>query len=222
MTFYKAVRHDYGSFHDPEFKYGPVGTVVEHPDFKPRKDKPSAAHYISVSTHPADCTGFRWRVDGRDSRLLVVEPVGRVFTPDGDMYPNKRAVRGVRVVGELPISEAFGPNGDQVVRFLELLDGLTAKQWSAAGAAAWVAVRYAAEVAAWAAAPSAARYAAGVSARDAAEVAAWAAARSAARDAARDAAWPAAGALVVRDLITPEQFDVLVAPMRAAGVEFDV
>jgi hypothetical protein len=39
-----------------------------------------------------------------------------------------------------------------------------------------------------------------------------AAARDAAWVAARDAAWDAAGALVVRDLITPEQFDVLTGP----------
>ena len=30
-----------------------------------------------------------------------------------------------------------------------------------------------------------------------------------------------AAALVVRDLITVEQFEMLVAPMRAAGVDFD-
>ena len=44
---------------------------------------------------------------------------------------------------------------------------------------------------------------------DAAGVAAW------------DAAWDAAGALVVRDLITTTQFDILTAPMRAAGINFD-
>ena len=196
-TYYKAVRHDYGSFHDPSFKYGPVGTVVKHPNYKPDTD--DAAHHISVATVPTDCTGFQWRVGGEDSRLLVVEPIGRAFTPGG-VYANKRAVRGVRVVDELPISAAFGPNGDQVVQFLESLDGLTAKQWDA--------TRYAT------------RSAAGAAARDAA----WVAAGVAAWDAARYAAWVAAGvaacALVVRDLITPEQFDVLVAPMRAAGVEF--
>lgn len=31
----------------------------------------------------------------------------------------------------------------------------------------------------------------------------------------------AAAALITRDLITPEQFDTLTAPMRAAGVDFD-
>jgi hypothetical protein len=42
----------------------------------------------------------------------------------------------------------------------------------------------------------------------AARNAAW----NAAWDAARDAAWDAAAALVVRDLITPEQFDLLYGP----------
>ena len=47
---------------------------------------------------------------------------------------------------------------------------------------------------------------------DATGVAAW--------DAAWAAAW-AACAIVARDRITPEQFDTLTAPMRAAGVNFD-
>ena len=45
-----------------------------------------------------------------------------------------------------------------------------------------------------------------------ARVAAWDAARDAARAAAWDAAWAAALALLVRDLITPEQFDLLYGP----------
>ena len=52
----------------------------------------------------------------------------------------------------------------------------------------------------------------------------WVAARTAwvaARDATRVAAWDAAWALVVRDLITTKQFDILTAPMRAAGINFN-
>ena len=56
---------------------------------------------------------------------------------------------------------------------------------------------------------------------DAARDAAWDAARDAARDAAWDAALAAVRALVVRDLITTTQFDILTAPMRAAGIDFD-
>ena len=47
------------------------------------------------------------------------------------------------------------------------------------------------------------------------------AARDAAWDAAGSATGDAAGALVVRDLITTDHFDVLTAPMRAAGINFD-
>ena len=89
----------------------------------------------------------------------------------------------------------YGPNSAAVSAYLAKLPGLTPEQWTAARTAA----------------------------RDAARAAAWTAAWAAARDAARDAAWTAAWtaeALVVRDLITPEQFDILVAPMRAAGIDF--
>ncbi|HWU21399.1 MAG TPA: hypothetical protein VN088_07740, partial [Nocardioides sp.] len=58
--------------------------------------------------------------------------------------------------------------------------------------------------------PSAAWDAAGNAARDAA----WDAARDAVWNAAGTAAWYAARALVVRDLITPQQFAALVEPWR--------
>ena len=197
VVYYKAVRYDYGSFHDPEFKYGPVGTVVKHPNYRRGDD---ASCYLSVSAAPADCTGFSWRVDGQDSRLLVVEPIGEVYAPL-IMFPNKRAVGSLRVVGELPISDAFGPNGVAVVRYLLGL-GLGGLRPDAS-----------ASVAAW----DAARATASIAARGAAGGAAWAAAWGA----AGDAAGVAALALVVRDKITPEQFDVLTAPMRNVGVVFD-
>lgn len=201
-TYYKAVRYDYGSFYDPQFKYGPVGTVVSHPAYR-RGENPSG--YLSVSVEPADCTGFRWRVDSKDSRLLIVEPIGEAYKPSGSL-PNKRAVKSLRVVGELPISEAFGPNGVAVVRYLESVGTVSAAQlevaagntaWGAARASAWDAAR----VAVW--------------------VAVWEAARASAWAAAGGIAGSAAMAVVVRDKITAEQFDVLTAPMRAAGVVFD-
>ena len=106
------------------------------------------------------------------------------------------------------MSDRFGPNAAQVEAFLALLPGLTEEQWAGAGAAGRDAALAAALDEAW------------DEARVAARVAAWYAARGASWFAARAAAW-AAEALVVRDLITPEQFDVLTAPMRAAGVNFD-
>ena len=48
----------------------------------------------------------------------------------------------------------------------------------------------------------------------------WERVRNAVWDAAWDAAW-AAVAIIARDLIAPDQFDTLTAPMRAAGVDFD-
>ena len=110
------------------------------------------------------------------------------------------------------MSDRFGPNTAQVEAFLALLPGLTEKQWAVAGAAGRGAALAAVLDEAW----DTAR----VADRVAARVAAWYAARGADWYAARAAAW-AAEALVVRDLISPEQFDVLSAPMRAAGVNFD-
>ena len=58
--------------------------------------------------------------------------------------------------------------------------------------------------------------AARVVSRDATGTVAW----FAAGDEARDATW-GANALIVRDLISVEHFDILTAPMRAAGIDFD-
>jgi pimeloyl-ACP methyl ester carboxylesterase len=117
----------------------------------------------------------------------------------------------------------YGPNTESVEAFLAQLPGLDYAAWAAARAAAWDAEADAAWDAAWAAARAAAwaaeRAAAWAAAWAAARAAAWAAARAAAWDAARAAAW-AAEALVVRDLITREQFDIITGPMRAAGVTF--
>jgi len=219
-TYYKAVRYDYGSFYDPEFKYGPTGTVVRHPAPEFLSSDPS--DYISVSTVPANCIGFRYKVDGEPSRLLVVEPIGDVWSPNVYAMPSKRAVGALMVIGELPISEAFGPNGKQVVEYLDSLPSLSAAAWDAARDAARSAARHASGAAVLAAKRAAvsfdaARDAAWAAARSAALSAALSAARSAAFDAARDAAL----ALVVRDLITAEQFETFVAPMRAAGLTFE-
>jgi hypothetical protein len=84
--------------------------------------------------------------------------------------------------------------------------------------AAWNAARDAARNAAWNAARNAALDAALDAARDTARNAAWNAARDAARNAAWNAAWnaarDAAAALVVRDLITTDEYDTLTRPWR--------
>ena len=231
-TYYKAVRPDGTDFYSGRVAWDRVGEIVEHPDpGSPGND--DAKGYLSVSVSPTDCTSMKW-----PCRLLVVEPVEDfpVWEPTPSL-PSKRASHAWRVVRELPAREALGPNGVEVAAFLDLLPTLTSTQWvatrSAAGDAARDAALDAARVAAWFvaedAAGDAARDAARAAARFAAEDAARDAARAAARFAAEDAAWcaardvtlDAAGALVVRDLITPAQFDVLTAPMRAAGINFD-
>ena len=184
-TFYKAVRPNGASFYDPDFRWLPEGWVsgdpipadwvVKHPNPGRRIGEGSearASEYLSITTVPTDCMGFRW-----PCVLLEVEAVGRACLDDG--YLNKRRVRAARVIRELPAHEAFGPQGREVVSILERTGRLTAKE---------------------------------VERFPAARNAAWGAARNAAWDAARDAAV----ATLTRDLISAEQYDVLMAPWRAA------
>lgn len=219
-TYYKAARPDGTDFYSGRVLWDRVGEIVEHPDPGSTGGE-DAKGYLSVSVSPTDCTGMEW-----PCRLFVVEPVEGVLvwepTPG---LPSKRASRAWRVLRELPAYEALGPNGAEVAAFLDLLPTLTSAQWDAAWVAAWGAARDATRDAArgatWDAAWGAARDAARDAARGAARGATWDATWDVARDAAWDAAWGAALALLVRDLITTEQFDVLTAPMRAAGINFD-
>ncbi len=208
MTLYKAVRIDGTSFaRNPDgtrvrwtAEDGSLvpGLVVRHP--VPGRRTANAATYLSVSTEPADCTGFSW-----PCRLLTVEPVTGsgdfAWEPHPATLPHERGSRLWRVTGEIESWRALGPNGKQVDAFLRQIPTLTAYQWdaarAAARAAAWDAARCAARCAAW--------------------CAVWDAARGAVWDAARDAAV----ALVMRDLISDADFATLTAPMRAAGIDFD-
>ena len=121
-------------------------------------------------------------------------------------------------------AEADEARGVELAAYLAVLPTLTEEQWGRV--AEWVASRGTAWDAAWDAAWFAARDAARaasrslawIEARRAVQVATWA---SPVEDAAIDAARHAAWAIIVRDLITPNQFDTLTAPMRAAGVNFD-
>ena len=191
-TYYKAVRPEGTSFHDPSFRWlpesGPVeGHTVTHPTASVVGEE--ASHYLSVSVSPTDCTGMGW-----PCRLLGVEPIEghEVTAPAPDGLPSKRAAVAWRVIRELPASGVFGPQGEHVAALIERASHLTgdeARKLNAAWDAAWDAARGAARGAAW--------------------------------EAAWGAAWDAAWALVVRDLVSTEQFDVLTAPMRAAGIDFD-
>ena len=97
--------------------------------------------------------------------------------------PHKVGCRAWKVTAELEAHEVFGPQGVEVVALIERASRLTDDEVSRLHTA-------------WNAAWNAAGYAAG----------------DAARYAARYAAWNAAGALVVRDLITAEQFELLYGP----------
>lgn len=112
----------------------------------------------------------------------------------------------------------YGPNSAQVRAFIDHLPTLTAHQWELARAAhesagsiegqksarreAWIAAMIA-----MAAVGHEAWFEAGETAK------------SAVSDGVQSVVGSAAEALVVRDLISPEQFDLLFAPMRAVGID---
>ena len=222
---YKATRPDGTDFYSGTVDYAAAlasGETITHTDRRykgwpnghPHRD---AGYYLSVATVPTDCTGFSW-----PCRLFEVETVDE-WTPGAEGLPNKRATLSLRVVAELDASAALGPQGPLLVKLFEQARNVTPEQLralGAAGGAAWDAARDAAGGAARDAAGGAARDAARDAAGGAARDAAWDAARGAARDAAggaawdaaRDAAWDAAWALVVRDLITAEQYETLAGP----------
>ena len=205
--YYKATRPDGTSFADGETRWvvGEVTSLAEDE----RRTTLCKAGVLHASKEPGESlVGGSW-----PCRLFEVEPVGKVITSPS--HPHKVGAHEWRVIRELPAWMALGPNGEAVADLIESVRRLTADEisrlaaaWEAAWDAAWAAARDAAWDAAWEAA------------RDAAWEAAWDAARDAARDADWDAAWYAAWyaaraatlALVVKDLITPEQFDLLYGP----------
>ena len=203
-TYWKAVRMDGTDFHTGIVRWLPPvgeplpegGLIVLHPTARTRTTG-SAAHYLSVATVPTDCTGMQW-----PCRLALVEAAdAAVWTPDATALPSKRAAVVWLVTAEVDAWQALGPQGREVAAIIDRARMLTTDELRRLGAA-----RDAARDAAWVAARDAAR----VAARGAAWCAAWDAAWGAARDAARDAAL----ATLVRDLITPKQYDLLMAPWR--------
>ena len=213
MPYYKAVRPD-----GTDFATGTTRPVVGEwmPRIKGRLKLCKRGYH--VSDVPAETLiGGSW-----PCRLFEVE-IAEDVSPK-HIAGHKRVVHTYRPLRELPAWQALGPNGEAVAALIERARSLTADEiqrlgaaWDAArvaaGSAAWDAAWDAARVAAWDAARGAAGSAAGSAARVAAGSAARGAARGAALDAARGAAGGAAGGaavgLVVRDLITPEQFGIL-------------
>lgn len=124
--YYKAVRPDGTSFFDPSFRWlrkdgKPYKHPIMHPDFSLRGPE----HYLSAATVPTDCTAMRW-----PCRLLTVEPFGEVFHPSPQQkYPNKRVAGGWRVTGELPATDALGPQGPAVAAIIDRAEGLTTREF---------------------------------------------------------------------------------------------
>lgn len=195
MNYYKATRPDGTDFHAGTIDYAralETGEVIRHPAKKMIRDEPWT--YLSVSVHPANCTGMEW-----PCRLFRVEPVGR--TLKAQLSESKRSCSALRVVEELPAHMALGPQGEEVVALIERCRSLTTEEGRRLDAAwdAWDAAWGAWD--AW-------------DAWDAAWNAARNAARNAAWGAAWNAAWAAALALLTRDLISTEHFDLLYGPWR--------
>jgi hypothetical protein len=120
----------------------------------------------------------------------LFEVTGRPVVGFDAKHPHKGGFRQLQVVREIPAHLALGPNGEAVAALIERAGKLTSAE---------VVKLYAA--------------------RDAARNAARDAARNAARNAARDAAWyaavNAADALVSKDLISAEHFEILYGPWAA-------
>ena len=185
LTYYKCVRPDGTDFHTGRIDYAAALASGEIIEHRATMIRDDPSTYLSVSIHPTNCTGMRW-----PCRLFRVEPVGRTLT--ASINDSKRACSALRVVEELPAHQALGPQGEQVAAVIERAGRLTAEEVRRLDAA-WNA--------AWNAAQDAARDAA----------------RNAARNAAWDAAWNAAWnalALLTRDLISQEHYDMLIGPWR--------
>ena len=190
--FYKAVRPNGASFYDLDFRWLPEGWVSGDPiptDWVVKHPNPGKRIGRSGTRASEYLSVATVPTDCTNFRwpcvLLEAEAVGRACLDD--YYHHKRRVRAARVIRELPAHEAFGPQGAEVVAILERCGRLTAEEIE----------RLRAAQNAWGAAQNA-----------------WDAALGAARGAALGAARGAAAATLVRDLITPEGYDLLTAPWR--------
>jgi hypothetical protein len=197
-TFFKAVDVDGFDFYSHTVDYASIcGTGESLPELPGGECCTRWVYHASTSA--ADTLiGGKW-----PCRLFKVsgEPVSE--------EDSKRGFKTLKVLEELPAWQAFGPNGQQVVEFMEKAKGLTQAQADSISSA--YAGTYSSAV--WSSAYLAAVGASWDDARGAAWDATWGAARDAERS-VRNAVWDAANALLVRDLISEEHFNVLYAPCR--------
>lgn len=183
--YYKATQLDGTDFHT-----GSVDYAAHLASGEPLPTKRDVEY-------PQCCTGTVYHASTSKADTLIggAWPC-RLFEVEGESVAsedNKRGFYTFKVVRALPAHEALGPNGEAVVALIGRAGQMTPEQvrdLAAAGAGA----------------------AAGDAARAAAGDAAWDAARAAAGGAAGGAARAAACALVVKDLITTEQFNLLYGP----------
>lgn len=198
-TYFKAVRSDGTDFRTGTIDYaaalgGEPITLPEVPD--PECCTSTVLHASTVPTETL--VGGSWPC--------------RLFEVTGTPVAEKGCKRGffsLAVVREIDAHQALGPQGEQVAALVDRSGKLTVDEAKKLDAAL-VAADQGDQGGAWDAAWTAAWVAADRDARGATRDAAWdAAARGAA---ARGAAWDAALALVVRDLITKEHYDLLTGP----------
>ena len=188
-TYYKATRPNGTSFHDGVTRWE-VGETVKIKVMDRRKTMCGKG-----ILHASDAPGETLVNGTWPCRLFEVE--GEPIAQGG----HKLGFHELTVVRELPAWQVFGPNGEAVVELIEQAARMTEDEVARMNDP--YAARDAARDAAWNAS-HAAWYAARYAARDTARVAAW--------NAARDAARYAAAALVVRDLISEEDFQILYRP----------
>jgi hypothetical protein len=197
-TYYKATRPDGKDFRTGTVDYAAAllsGEVVRH--HRPRMIPGEASTYLSIATEPVGTmSGGAW-----PCRLFEVEPVGEVLPSSELRY--KRAVSVLRMVKEIEPHRVFGPQGDQVAGLIERSARLTRREREALKE----------EFLAARSSPSSGR----------ASSAAGDAVNESGRNAAEWVAWHAVGrnrpslpealtALIVRDLISEEDFQALYGP----------
>lgn len=190
-VYYKATQPDGRDFYS--------GTVLYEVGKRVRPVRVSSRPRICGPgyLHAADVPGMTLIGGSWPCRLFEV--TGRPAVGFDHEHPHKAGFLQLTVVRELPAHWALGPNGLIVSRVIDRTRKITYRE------ALYLAARGVSRGVARGVSQGAARIAARVAAR----VAAWDAAQDAARIAAWDAAQGAAQALLVQDLITPDQFTQL-------------
>lgn len=210
-TYFKAVRPDGTDFRTGTIDY--AAAMGGEPVTLPAVPNPwcCTSDVLHAATVPAETLG------GGSWPCRLFEVIGTPVAEKG----HQRGFFSLTVVREVDAYQALGPQGEQVAALIDRAGQLTVDESEKLGAA-WYADGYAAGDAVWDAVWDTARVARYVAlvARDAAWDAVWDAAGDAAQFAARDvagvvarfAAGDAALALVVRDLISKEHYDLLTGP----------